>query len=422
MDYTKELEMNSRTCLWLEISDAESSKAWHNSQNQSNTIARYNSYLNQVCLYSFINWLTDWFAESSDITPTIYSSLDMPSVWEVVSGAAITVGKKRIVLIPTETNHLEELSVPQEWVDIPSFVGDYYLAVQVNLGADTSERWIRVCGFATHRQLKNFGKYDSKQRAYTLPIKDLTPSITVMLLTLELNVREEVSELSSLSAVEAQKLLGLLSNTSIYTPRLHRDVTFEQWATLLDNQEWRQFLHQSRMNKLISTGTNTDTNTSSYLINLHNWFEQIYNAGWQSLQTLRSESKQLGFAFRQRELVGREVSVEGVKVLDLGMQLGNQSVALLLGLTVEDERKVGIRVQLHPAGGETYLPQDIKLKLISQSGTTVQELQSRIQDNCLQLKRFTCVRGKSFSIQVSINHFSITEDFIIEATAPAIYE
>ncbi|BAZ08539.1 hypothetical protein NIES4071_03440 [Calothrix sp. NIES-4071] len=417
MDYINELEMNSRTSLWLDILDEERLKAWNNSQNQSNTIACYNSYLNQVCLYSFINWLTDWFAESSNVTPTIYSNLDTPSVWEVLSGAAIAVGKKRIILIPTETNDLEELSVPQEWVDIPSFVGDYYLAIQVNLGADTSERWMRVCGFATHRQLKNFGKYDSFERAYILPVKDLTASINVMLLTLELNVREEVSELSSLEASEAQKLLGLLSNTSIYSPRLHRDVTFEQWAKLLDNQEWRQFLHQSRMNSLVST----DTNTNISLTNLHNWFEKIYDTGWQSLQTLMS-SKQLNFAFRQRELVTREVSVEGVKVIDLGMQLGNQSVALLLGLTVEDERKVGIKVQLHPAGGETYLPEDIKLKLISQSGTTVQELQSRIQDNCLQLKRFTCIRGKSFKIEVSINNFSITEDFVIEASAPAIYE
>ena len=39
-----------------------------------------------------------------------------------------------------------------------------------------------------------------------------------------------------------------------------------------------------------------------------------------------------------------------------GMQLGNQSVALLIGLTPEAEQKVGIHVQLHPAGSKTYLP------------------------------------------------------------------
>jgi Protein of unknown function (DUF1822) len=406
MLYINEVEISNQQCLWLDISETDQNQAWQKAQNHSNTIARYNSYINQVCLYSLINWLTDWFASDS-IIPIVYPSIDsLPSIWEVVNGAAINLGTKRVVLIPTETSDLE-LSVPQEWVDIPSLYGDYYLAIQVNLGADSSERSIQVCGFATHRQVKN---------AYTLPIEDLTANIAVMFATLELNVREEISALPSLPAVEAQKILRILSNTSIYSPRVHVDVTFPQWAAILDNQEWRQMLYQSRLNPLV------DTKPASSFINLHNWFQQMYDAGWQSLQALtESKSKNLSFAFRQRELVTREVSVEGVKVIDLGIHLGNQFVALLVGLTVEDEQKVGIKVQLHPAGGESYLPQDIKLTLISQSGATVQEIQSRSQDNFLQLKRFTCLRGKSFRIQVSISDKCITEDFLIEA-APAKYE
>jgi hypothetical protein len=38
------------------------------------------------------------------------------------------------------------------------------------------------------------------------------------------------------------------------------------------------------------------------------------------------------------------------------MELKNQSVALLVGLAPETEQRVGIRVQLYPAGGQTYLP------------------------------------------------------------------
>lgn len=240
-----------------------------------------------------------------------------------------------------------------------------------------------------------------------------------MFSTLELDVREETKQLPSLSEQEAQKLLQILSNPSIYSPRVHADVTFQQWAALLDNPQWRRSLYQLRISSLVTTKMDAP------ITNIYNWFQNIfdYDRGWQSLHALNSfEAKKLTFAFRQRELVTREVSVEGIKVIDLGMELGNQSVALLLGLTAEDEQKIGIRVQLHPANGQAYLPHDIKLALISQSGTVIQEFKSRIQDNFLQLKRFTCLRGKSFRIKVSINEVSITEDFVIEATAPASYE
>lgn len=77
---------------------------------------------------------------------------------------------------------------------------------------------------------------------------------------------------------------------------------------------------------------------------------------------------------------------------------------------------MGIRVQLHPASGD-YLPPNIKLALVSRSGATLEEFKSRTQDNFIQLKRFTCPIGKSFKIEVAINDFSITEDFLIESLA-----
>ena len=96
------------------------------------------------------------------------------------------------------------------------------------------------------------------------------------------------------------------------------------------------------------------------------------------------------------------------------MQLGNKSVALLIGLTRENDNKIGVRIQLHPAANETYLPQNIKLALRSRSGKVLQQLESRTQDNLIQLKRFTCPIGKKFSVEVAVGNLSITEDFTIE--------
>ncbi|WP_414583056.1 DUF1822 family protein [Scytonema sp. PCC 10023] len=404
-----ELERSVSNLLWLNISSADKKKAWEQAQSHSNTLARYNAYRNHLSLYIFFNWLTEWLASESVSKPEIFPSEDsLPSIWEVVNGAAITLGEKRIVLIPSETIDLEELCVPQEWVDIPSFAGDYYLAVQVNLEADNDECFLGVLGFTTHRLLKNFGSYNSNERTYVLAAENLTENLSVVLMTLGLPVQEEISELPSLSEAEAQKLLQLLGDSSIYFPRLRVDVPFERWAALLDNDEWRTQLYHRRIGGLAIAKNTASVN------NLSNWFQNIFDTDWQSLNTiLNTESENLAFAFRQRELTVGGVSVNGVKLIDLGIQLGNHSVALLIGLTQEDEQKVGIRVQLHPYNGQTYLPPNIKLALLSSSGATLQEFRSRTQDNLIQLKRFTCPKRKTFKIQVTIDNFSITEDFVV---------
>ncbi|NMG08476.1 DUF1822 family protein [Brasilonema sp. UFV-L1] len=403
-----DLAMAFSNQLWLNISSADKKTAWEQAQCYSNTLARYNAYLNYLSLYIFLNWLIEWVAEESIPKPSIFPSEDsLPSIWEVVNGAIITLAERRIVLIPSETMDLEELSVPQEWVDIPTLAGDYYLAVQVNLEANQDECFLGVRGFTTHRLLKNFGKYNSNERTYVLAAENLTTNLTVMLMTLGLPVQEEISELPSLSEAEAQKLLQRLGDSSIYFPRLQVDVPFEQWAALLDNDEWRTQLYHRRIGRLAVAKNMVSIN------NLSNWFHNIFDTGWQSLNTIiNTELGNLAFAFRQHEIAVGRVSVQGVKLIDLGMQLGNHSVALLIGLTQDDEQKVGIRVQLHPCHGEIYLPPNIRLALLSSSGATLQEFQSRTQDNFVQLKRFTCPKGKIFKIQVSIDNFSITEDFV----------
>ncbi len=157
---------------------------------------------------------------------------------------------------------------------------------------------------------------------------------------------------------------------------------------------------------------------SKVRVNLSRWLENTFEAGWQSVKALlNTEQGNLAFRSRRRDPAVTEVSVEGVKLIDLEMQMGSRSVALLLGLTPMAEQRVGIRVQLHPGSGETYLPPNLSLVLLSKSGATLQEVQSRSQDNFIQLKRFTYQTGKCFSIQVALDDVSIIENFVLEPLA-----
>ncbi|MGB7443302.1 MAG: DUF1822 family protein [Coleofasciculaceae cyanobacterium] len=148
-------------------------------------------------------------------------------------------------------------------------------------------------------------------------------------------------------------------------------------------------------------------------VNLSQWFDNCFEKGWQSLQAiLGTETENLAYSFRSTSEVNKSKVIRA-KLIDLGLQLENQTLAMLMAITPEVEQKVGILVQLHPVSTETYLPPNLKLALLSESGKTFQEAQSRCHDNYIQLKRFRGVPGECFNIQVAFGNSTIIEKFII---------
>jgi hypothetical protein len=148
-------------------------------------------------------------------------------------------------------------------------------------------------------------------------------------------------------------------------------------------------------------------------VNLSRWLEGIYDNAWEAIETFfEPNSSSLAFNFRSSS--GLSVgSIKRAKLIDLGMEIESQKVVLLVALIPEDSQQVSIRVQLHPANGESYLPVNIKLALLLESGEIIQEVQAREQDNYVQLKRFDGEVGECFSIQVAFDSCQITENFVI---------
>ncbi len=418
--------------LWLKISPTEQDKAWQQAeQYHSNYIARYNALLNHICWSHLTIWLEEWMQDESNSAISVWPSVEsLPSIWEVVNGTAIQVGQTRLVLVPSDLNS-EELRVPQEWVDIPGWTADYYIAVQVNLDSDEDESWIEISGFATHRQLKNQGIYNSDDRTYSLQVDQLTEDLTLLLVTLGLDFQEETPSLTTLSEAEARDLLVTLGNPSIYSPRLILDIPFSQWAAIVGTEQWRQQLYNQRLGhqevlsyqevstpmsdalsyRQISTPVPT-TPLEDTVVNLSQWFQQVFAAGWQPIDELLNT--QLGnLAFDVRGFSDSpENFFDGVKLIDLGMQLNGQTLALLLALSLEPDEKIGVLVRLHPTELEKYLPSHLKLILV-ESGKVLQAVQSRSQDYYIQLNHFKGQPGTCFSIQLTLGDFSITENFSI---------
>ncbi|MBD2303876.1 DUF1822 family protein, partial [Nostoc sp. FACHB-190] len=152
--------------LLLEVTRENQNSAWEQTQFLPTQSTRFQAYLNRVALLAVLPWLE----ETWNTTATVQSC------WELVNGTAINVGEIRIVLIPTEAIDLSEIRVPQEWVDIPSWAADFYLAVQVNV----EDGIVRVWGYTTHLELQQQGNYDGRDRSYSLDAEQLTRDINLL--------------------------------------------------------------------------------------------------------------------------------------------------------------------------------------------------------------------------------------------------
>jgi hypothetical protein len=156
--------------------------------------------------------------------------------------------------------------------------------------------------------------------------------------------------------------------------------------------------------------SSTASSTASYTNFLSQWWQGIFGEDWQDLAAIFG-SQNIAYNFRASPQDKKE-EIERAKLIDLQMQLGSQMVVLLVALTPESDN-IAVRVRLYPPDGEIYLPQNLRLALLSTSGDILQEVRSRRQDNYIQLARFTGETGERFSIQVALENATIVENFEI---------
>ncbi|WP_138506237.1 DUF1822 family protein [Nostoc sp. PA-18-2419] len=381
----------------LEISPTIQMQSWQQSQVYAQPSSRWCAYINQICLNAFLDWIsTEDFPRAS----VWYSFPGTPAFWEFVNGTAILLEGRRVVLIPSEAIDDSELEISQEWVDIPSWAADYYLAVQVKPDGE----WIRIWGYTTHKELKSLAQYDSVDRTYCIDARHLTRDLNAFSLSYQFCRGEElkaaIAPLLQLSIEQAENLVQRLGNASFRFSRLA--VPFMTWGSLLENEQWRQRLYQQRQ----------QPQSSQVQVNLSRWLEGIYDNTWEAIEIF-SLFNSNSIAFNFRSSFGLNAgSIKRAKLIDLGMEIESQKVVLLVAFILEDSQQISIRVQLHPANGE-YLPVNIKLALLLESEEIIQEVQAREQDNYIQLKRFDGEVGERFSIQITFDNHQVIENFVI---------
>jgi hypothetical protein len=224
----------------LVIPDPINKQAWHRSRRQVNFWAQWNAYLNQICLAVCLeNFKADFGLDVVGLDDRTNNS-----TWGLVNGSVVTVGDHRIALIPSEVVDQSELEVPQEWVDIPSWAADYYLAIYLMPDMQS----LHIAGFATHQQLKRSAQLDVSQRSYHLGIEALTTDLNLLGISAtsytSTQTRGALEHPAPLSETQAQNLIQRLGSKAELLPRL--EVPFAVWAALLDQPKHHAALYRQR--------------------------------------------------------------------------------------------------------------------------------------------------------------------------------
>jgi Protein of unknown function (DUF1822) len=466
---TEILEIDSQATI-LKFSKEERNKYWlrvKELQKYSNDAARWNAYLNSICL----NVVSQWLRKEIELSNPIIES---PSnLWEFVNGASLTIGDRRIALIPSDAIVCREFIVPQEWVDIPRFVADYYLAVQII----PDELSLNIWGVTTHLELKNKGEYDSFDRNYILDRDELIDDMDALIVSLEIcpQQRAAIKALPQIFVREAEKTIEQLSKHCPYLPRL--EVNFSQWGAVLENDEWRQKLYERRNPPVISLlqwiverivpplwvppqelylipasrGDNPrdnnsilkdDAKTTKQITGL---IEQIDSSDSDEAQLQIAAGRLGNLGIQTPEIIDclvklihttaneetRWTAAESlwkldpnhllhspnlgvILAIDLGMQLANSPLALAVGILQKSDNKVAILVQVYSRESQKCLPAGCQFIVLDEDNQVF--IESDIageQTDQWITKRFSGVRGDRFGIKILLGDSCIGKDFLI---------
>jgi hypothetical protein len=387
--------------IWLPIDSTDLSQI--STHSYSNTTAEKNTQLNQLCLQKVQAWLTEIGIES---TPT-FPPAQMDSIWDVVNGCPLTVGDRQLILIPSIKLDRQELSVPQEWVDIPAWMGDYYVAVQIDLDDQTMNIW----GYTSHRTLRETGTYDQFNRTYNIDGDLLIPKLDILWMAQLLDLQEiaTVPPISTVAIDQSTSEIQRLSHFSPYSPRLNID--FNTWATILSDSSLRENLYQRRLRV-----TKLQAITAP-VISLTNWLQQEFNQaleqGWDLVNnlTMGGELATVRSGGETSIFHGEKYLVERAKLINLQYQLNETSVVMLVGINPQDATHVTVSVQIHAMPTIPILPPQLKLSYITNEGEELQSVISRNHDFQIQLPTFTCDLGTAFNIQLQLDGVSQIEKF-----------
>ncbi|MFS0517062.1 DUF1822 family protein [Nostoc sp. UIC 10607] len=272
-------------------------------------------------------------------------------------------------------------------------VNNYLEMMDIPTDLEASDSWnpiMRLCGDVADLEVPSIGRLECRPVYQHQQICSIPPE------TWEERVGYLVVQFDEL--LQEARLLGFIPSVATET------LPLEQLQPL---EAFIDHLAQLRQSPVSS------------LVNLSQWFAGIFEAGWQTIESLWNVPElRPAYAFRSIEtlevntLNQPESITKRAKLIDLGIQILNQPVMLIVEISPEKDQQTSVHLQLHATGNQIYLPPGVHLTVLDSSGAVFLDAQSRKSDNYIQLQ-FRGEPTEQFSVRVALDNTSITEHFRI---------
>lgn len=143
------------------------------------------------------------------------------------------------------------------------------------------------------------------------------------------------------------------------------------------------------------------------LVKLSQWFQNIFETGWESIEILGKEAIEPALAFRGKLKAN---NLKRCKLLELGHN--GELVAFIITITPESNSSINILLELKPANGQVYLPANLQIMLFDEYGKAIIDTKSEESKQHIQLD-LSGEPGERFSIKIALGEVSFSENFIV---------
>lgn len=355
--------------IWLDAHHFEQARELsHESHQPSNEALQWQTYVNALAFFGFTQWLDERMPEKKlEQAGRPSESILTQSAANFMEGACqFRMGEFKLCLISAEHVLDEVVQIPQRAIFDPDLAAHFYIAIEVC----QEEEQVILRGVLRYDQLTHYLKQGDRR-----PSSDGYHPIPLSLFDPEPN--HLLSYCRYLDAIAIPLPAPLIDPAAVPSTSIPSISTTEMQESLQKTQTY-----------------------------LGQWLQDRVEEGWLAIETLIHPDAYLALSTRNSD-----ASIRKGKLLNLGVKLGQQTVALLVTINPEPEEKLNVFVQLHPTGGQRFLPSHIQLTLRSKTGDPLQEVQARGQDNYIQLQPFKGSAGKRFSLEISLLDRSVKEDF-----------
>jgi hypothetical protein len=444
----------------IQLTDEMKTETWRETNKLSNEVACFRGYFNLLVRKTFFSWLNLMLEKNFFEQVKLEDNL---SIWEFINGNAIDIDSSRIVLIPIETQDKTEFSIPEEWLKIPQWVGNYYVVIEVNL----EENYLNFAGYTSYEDLQTYGKLDFFNHCLDFPYECLENDLSLMTLEYEYgwDTVPKILPLPILSSQIKENLCKEIHDN--LSPRLL--VNFNQWLSLISDNKSRYQLFSNRQS-----------------LNLSEWLNGQFSAtltkGWQTLEMLTQQYFIPDFSFipafssrsfslddllqilqknidqvavnnALKNIINLEINSElkpeiiktlanlihniedeetrwnaalalqsldyshessGIwrgKLITLETEIDTHDLGLLVGILPKYNDTIDIFIRLYSLNQNIYLPNDLRLQIIDKNNQIFASITTD-NDDIIQYK-FWGNKEEKFKIKLILNNNYVEEYFSI---------